>query len=333
MTSPSTSYISRLLISLLFVAGLVLTPNLVRAQELSQEEKEYKALEAIQAEKDPTQKTNMVVKLLRENPKTTYRPNAVAEFQKVVVDLQREKKWSQVITLGEKFIDVAPEDSITVKALAAAYSETKNTRGFATFGEKAYASSPSGQLAFAIAQAYLTLGNDPKFLQWGEKTLAAQPDNVEIMSDMIRRSMATQNQAQALKYARTALKALPTAKKREGVDETTWKNIVSTTYATAYATIGASAYENKNYTEAITNLDNAVKYFKRNDTAYYYLGMAYWQQNKLQPAMLNFAKAYVIKGATSSTAKKYLDQLWSSSHRGSLAGVDQVIQRAQTELK
>lgn len=333
MTSPSTSYISKILITFLFVAGLVLAPNLVRAQELSQEEKEYKALQDIQAEKDPTQKTNMVVKLLRENPKTTYRPHVVAEFQKVLVDLQKEKKWSQVITLGDKFIDVAPEDSITVKALAVAYSETKNTKGFATFGEKAYASSPSGQLAFAIAQAYLALGNDAKFIQWGEKTLAAQPDNTEIMADMTRRSLAMQNQAQALKYAKMCLKALPTAKKREGIDEQTWKNTISNNYAVAYAAIGAAAYENKNYTEAITNLDNAVKYVKRNETAYYFLGMAYWQQNKLQPAMLNFAKAYVIKGSTSATAKKYLDQLWMSGHRNSLAGQEQVIQRAQMELK
>jgi tetratricopeptide (TPR) repeat protein len=117
------------------------------------------------------------------------------------------------------------------------------------------------------------------------------------------------------------------------MDEQTWKNLVSTVYATSYAAIGASAYQSNNYAEAITNLDNAVKYYRRNETAYYFLGMAYWQQNKLQPAMLNFAKAYVIKGSTSAAAKKYLDQLWGSSHRNSLAGMDQVIQRAQQELK
>ena len=64
-----------------------------------------------------------------------------------------------------------------------------------------------------------------------------------------------------------------------------------------------------------------------------YLGMSYWRQNKLDAAMLNFAKAYIIKGLTASSAKQYLDQIWKSGHRNSLAGVDRVIARAQQDLK
>jgi hypothetical protein len=49
--------------------------------------------------------------------------------------------------------------------------------------------------------------------------------------------------------------------------------------------------------------------------------------------MLNFAKAYLLKGATSASAKKYLDQLWVSGHRNSLAGEDRVLERARQDLK
>jgi hypothetical protein len=69
------------------------------------------------------------------------------------------------------------------------------------------------------------------------------------------------------------------------------------------------------------------------DMAYYFLGMSYWQQNKLGLAMRNFAKAYLLKGAVAGPSKKYLDQLWSNSHRGSLKGLEVVIQQAQAELK
>jgi tetratricopeptide (TPR) repeat protein len=331
MTSPSVSYISKALLSLLFVASLVLTPNLVRAQEPTEEE--YKALQDIQAEKDTSKKEDLIFKFLKEKPKSSYKPNVAAEFQKIVADLEKEKKWSQIISLGERFLEVDPNDTYTVTAIALAYSETKNTKGFAAFGEKAYAAKPNGQLAYAIAKAYLDLGNDPKFIQWGEKTLASEPENVEIMSDMVRRSLAMQNTAQALKYARMCLKALPTAKKRPDVDEQTWKNTVNTMYATSYGALGAAAYQNKNYAEAVTNLDNAVKYVKRNETAYYFLGMSYWQQNKLEPAMLNFAKAYILRGSTANAAKQYLDQLWKSGHRNSLAGEDRVLDRAQQDLK
>jgi hypothetical protein len=61
--------------------------------------------------------------------------------------------------------------------------------------------------------------------------------------------------------------------------------------------------------------------------------MSYWRQNKIDAAMLNFAKAYLIKGTTSPSAKKYLDQLWMASHRNSLAGEERVLERASQDLK
>jgi tetratricopeptide (TPR) repeat protein len=330
MSSPTVSYISKKLLVILFVAALVITPNMVRAAQEPTEE-EYKALQDIQAEKEAGKKTDMIVKFLKEKPKTSYRPNIVAEFQKIMVDLQKKKEWSQIISLGDKFMDVAPDDTVTAMVLAGAYAETNNTRGFATFGEKAYAARPSAALANEIAKAYLRLGNDAKFLQWGEKAIETDPNNVQILSDMMKRS--AQNPAQALKYARLSLKNLPNAKKPEGMDAQSWQNTVNVAYATAYAVIGGEAYQKNNYAEAIKNLDSAVKYYKRQETAYYFLGMAYWQQNKLQPAMLNFAKAYILKGSTSVAAKRYLDQLWKSGHRGSLAGLERVIETAEQDLK
>jgi tetratricopeptide (TPR) repeat protein len=330
MSSPSVSYISKKLLMILFVAALVITPNVVKAAQEPTEE-EYKALQDIQAEKDSVKKTDMIVKFLKEKPKTSYRPNVINEFQKVVADLEKKKEWSQIISLGDRYVGVAPDDAFTIRLLTAAYSETKNMKGFATFGEKAYAATPNAQLANAIAKAYLSLGNDAKFLQWGEKTIESDPNNVEILADMMKRS--AQNTAQALKYARMSLKTLPNAKKPEGLDTQTWQNMVNASYAVAYATIGANAFQNNNYAEAIKNLDASVKYQKRNEAAYYWLGRAYWQQNKLQPAMLNFAKAYILKGSTSATAKKHLDQLWTSGHRGSLAGEERVIETAEQDLK
>ena len=331
MNSPSVSYISRTLLSILFITCLVSTPSLVRAQEYTEEE--YKAFQDIQAEKDDAKKTDMIVKFLREKPKNALRPNMIAEFQKVVVDLRNEKKWTQIISLGDKFMDVAPNDDFTIKALVVAYAQTNNTKGFATFGEKAYASKPSKELAVELARAYQKLGNDAKYLQWSEKILATDPDNVEVLADMTQRYMASQNTAQALKYARLCLKALPAAKKPAETNEQTWKNTTNSAYAIAYGVIGANAYQNNNYAEAIKNLDSAVKYFKRNEMAYYYLGMSYWRQNKVEPAMLNFAKAYLIKGPTANSAKQYLDQLWKAGHRNSLVGQNRVIDRAQQDLK
>lgn len=331
MNSPSVSYISKTLLSILFVACLVITPKMVRAQDYTEEE--YKTFQDIQAEKDDAKKVDMIVKFLQEKPKNGLRPNLISECQKVIADLGEAKKWPQVIAQGEKFLGVAPNDTLTITYMARAYEATSNTKGFAAFGEKVYALKPSGDLAMAIARAYQKLGNDAKYMQWREKVLASDPDNIEILSDMTQKYAASQNNAQAMKYARMCLKALPTAKKPADIDEQSWKNTVNGAYAIAYGVVGANAYQTNNYAEAIKNLDSAVKYYKRNETAYYFLGMSYWRQNKLDAAMLNFAKAYLIKGTTAKAAKQYLDQLWKSSHRNSLAGVEKVVERAQQDLK
>jgi hypothetical protein len=333
MNSPKVSYISKTLLSFLFIAGLILTPNLASAQEQTEEEKEYKLMQDIQAEKDPAQKSEMAIKFLKEKPKSTYRPYVITEYQNGIVELQKQKKWAQVLSAGEKFISIAPDDSITVKALAAGYASTNNMKGFAIYGEKAYASAPSTELALQIAKAYKAVGNDAKYQQWAQKTLAADANNVDLLADMIRRALGQNDFAQASKHANAMLKALPAATKPDNMDAQEWKNAVNVNYAISYAAIGATAFNNRRYTEAIANLDSAVKYYKRMDMAYYFLGMAYWQQQKIAPAQLNFAKAYILKGSVSGQSYKYLQQLWSNSHRGSLAGMDTVINRAQLELK
>jgi len=331
MNSPSVSYISKTLISLLFIACLVLMPSLALAQEYTEEE--YAAYQAISAETDSNKKVDLIVAFIKERPKSTLKVNVVNEYQTIMVGLQNEKNWKQTITLGRRFLDVVPDDDFTFTSLAAAYSATKNTKGFATFGEKAYASKPSAALALAVANAYLSLGNDAKFLQWGQRTISQDPGNVLILDEMTRKYLARQDMANAVKYSKLTLKALPNAKKPDNVNEQDWKNNINTQYATAYYAIGTDAYQKQNYSGAISNLDNAVKYYKRNDYAYYFLGVSYWQMNKLQAAMLNFAKAYVLKGSVAGESRKHLEELWKSSHRGSLDGVNRVIQQAQQDLK
>ncbi len=331
MNTPTVSYISKTLLSLLFVAGLVLTPTLAQAQEYTEEE--YQAYQAISGEQNSAKKMDLIIAFIKERPKSTLKQHVVNEYQTIMVALQNEKNWQQTITYGRRFLDVIPDDDWTFSAMAAAYSATNNTKGFATFGEKAYASKPSAALAIAVAGAYSSLGNDAKFLQWGQKVIAQDPGNVEILDEMTRKYLARQDMANAVKYSNMTLKALPNAKKPDNVSDQDWKNNVNMQYATAYYAIGTNAYQTQNYSSAIKNLDQAVKYYKRNDYAYYFLGVSYWQMNKLEAAMLNFAKAYLLKGAVASESKKHLEELYKNSNRGSLAGVERVVQRAQQDLK
>ncbi len=333
MNSPAVSNFSKKLLSILFIASLILVvPMVVRAQDSNYTEEQYKVFQDAQAEKDDAKKVDMVVKFLKENPKNDLRKNMIAEYQKVMVDLKNEKKWSQIITFGEKFLAAAPGDDFTEGYMAAAYAETNNQKGFVTFGERLYVTKPSPSLAMEIARAYQKLGDEAKYLHWREKVLASEPDNIEILADMIQKYSASQNPL-ALKYSKQCLNALPNAKKPTGMDDQQWKAKVDQIYAISYGVIGQDAYQHQRYAEAIKNLENAVKYLKRFDNAYFIMGMCYWQTNKIEPAMLNFAKAYVIRGSISNQAKQQLDKIWKGSHQNLLTGEERMIERATQDLK
>jgi tetratricopeptide (TPR) repeat protein len=331
MASRTVSCISKMLLSILVFAGLSLGPTVIWAQNYTEEE--YKQYQDIKNEQDLAKKADMIFRFIREKPKNELVSTLTSEFQNIIAELHKEKRWSLIITLGERFLDISPNDSFTVTALASAYSETKNNKGFAVFGEKVYAQKPSVQLARGIANAYLELKNDEKFIQWAEKVLASDPNEFELSAELTRKFMLRQNAAQAAKYAKMALAAIPNAKQPQGTSEAKWKNYVDGVYALSYASVGMAAYENKRYRDAVTNLENSIKYHKNNETAYYHMGLCYWQLGKTDAAMLNFAKAWILRGATAKGAKQYLDQLWKTGHKGSLAGVERVIERAQQDLK
>jgi tetratricopeptide (TPR) repeat protein len=123
------------------------------------------------------------------------------------------------------------------------------------------------------------------------------------------------------------------ATKPEGTADDLWNRYRTSTLATCYAIAGNVAYERNDYPNAISNLENSIKHFKRNDLAYYYLGLSYWQQNRIDIAMLNLAKAYLLKGSAAASAKQHLDNLYKSTHGQSLVGQDRVLARAAQDLK
>jgi tetratricopeptide (TPR) repeat protein len=335
MTSQSFSLTPKKTFCITLLAILVFAQISTAAQE--QETKytmeEYKAYQEIAAETSPAKKTNLVVTFFKTYPKSTLRPNVVASYQSMIGELQGAKNWQEIITVGRQYMTVAPDDIYTISMLATAYQQSKNYQQFVAFGEKVFSQKPSPNLAYYLAKAYLELNDNAKFLHWGEKTAQLMPENHEILLELTRRFGAVQNNAQAAKYAKMAIKALQGSKMPEGTPDQTWKSYTTNLYAVCYGVIGNVDYENRDYNGAVSNLENALKYYKKSDLIYYHLGLSYWQLNKIDIAMINLAKAYLLNGNASRAAKQYLDNLYKSTHGQSLAGQDRIIARAQMELK
>jgi len=336
MTSPSFSLASKKAFAFLSLAVLLIALRNLPGQEPEAPKytvEEYKAYQDIAAETSPVKKTGLVVTFFKTYPQSTLKPNVVAAYQGMIGELQAAKNWQEIITLGHQYLAVASDDIFTISMLATAYQQSQNYKQFVAFGEKAFAHKATPNLAYYLAKAYLELNDNPKFLQWGEKAAQLMPENHEILLELTRRFGAIQNNAQASKYAKLAIKAMQSAKMPEGTPPDAWKSYQTNLYGICYAVIGNVAQENRDYNTAVTNLESSLKYYKLNELVYYNLGLAYWQLNKIDLAMLNLAKAYVMNRTTSRAAKQHLDNLYKSTHQQSLAGEERIVARAQQELK
>lgn len=331
MASPSRSSISKTLVTFLFIFGFLAPPN-GRAQGKYTDE-EYKAYDEVSKEADPAKKTALVVQFFKTFPQSTLRENAINAYQQTMAQLQSAGKWAELGTLGEQVAAVAPNDEYINQMLASAYQQTKNDKRFVVYAEKVFEKKPTPALAYYLAKAYLNTNSDQKFIQWGEKTVSLTPDNHEILFNLTTKYAALNNYAQASKTAKQSIKVLQgITKAPQGSTEADWQKYSSTIYGVSYSIVGNVAYQAQDYATAVTNLESALKYNAKDDLAYYNLAMSYWRQNKIDVAMLNFAKAHVLRGRMSANAKTYLDTLYKPGHGGSLAGEDRILAKAQADL-
>lgn len=329
MNSARTS--KAFIFMLLTCCALILVNVSTYAQDYTEEQ--YKAFQEIQAEQAAAKKAALAIKFLQANPKNGLAKNVIGEYQIGLQGLQKAGNWPEIMRLGEQFVALVPDDSYTISLLAEGYSQSKNYAKFAAFGEKAFPKSPNANLAYAIAKAYQETGNDAKFIQWADKTISLDPTRLDMLFDLTKSYATAKRWPESIKYANLTIKAVATAKKPDNVTDANWKNYVTSANAMSYGVLGSAAYESNNFTQAIPNLEKSVSFMKNNEAAYYYLGMSYWKMNKSDMAMVNFAKAYLLKGSTSAGSKAYLDQLYKAgAGRGTLTGEDRIIARAKAEL-
>ncbi len=300
------------------------------AQQYTPEE--YSAYQAVTAESDPVKKMDLIAKFYKEYPKSTLQQYITSDFQGMLKKLQDAKRWTEVTRYGRQYLSYVPDDAYTVALVAAGYQETKNYSEFVGFGEESYKRNPTGIGAYWLAKAYQSLGNTSKFLQWANTTVQKLPDNYEMIFELVKYHGDAQNFPEAEKYSRQCLKVLQAASKPEQMSEKDWATYTKSVQGACYWIIGYSAYGKNDFVTASTNLESATKLNPRNDQAYYYLAQSYWQTQKTEMALRNFAKASLLGGKAAVPAKQNLENLYKQLHRGSLAGIDKYIEIAKAEL-
>jgi tetratricopeptide (TPR) repeat protein len=152
-----------------------------------------------------------------------------------------------------------------------------------------------GSVYSRMTQAYQATGNDKKMFEVGRKALAANPDNVDVLSELaytIPRRIdvndlgADQQLAEAAQYAKHAMELLAKLVKPANMTDEAFAKAKNTELASCHSGLGLVYYYQHNIPGMVTELEQAVKLDPMPDpTDQFLLGFAYAQAGRWTDAV------------------------------------------------
>jgi tetratricopeptide (TPR) repeat protein len=308
------------------------------AQPVQQEQEEYTdeeydAYDKAVNEPDLDKRGTMLLAFMEKYPKSKLKTYIVTAYQTLMYEYQKSQKYAKLEPLAEQWLKYYPDDLQTMAYIAESAQMLGQDKKFLDYGLKIYEQKPSAKLAGYISQSYEKVGDKDKYLEWTQKlfTYPEYDGNFGIRMIFVKKYADEKNLDKAAQYANLALKCLDVAKKQDAQSDADFQKEKATVRRYCYFILGLNLYEKDKYAESIKNLEMALK-AERFDAAYYYIGQDLWRLEKVEDAILAFAKAVILKGDTSAQAKEHLEKLYKGLHNNTLIGIEKVYRRAESEL-
>lgn len=196
---------------------------------------------------------------------------------------------------------------------------------------------------------FLQLRDHQKLVEHGETALRLSPVQPEILRVLAKAYQAAGELDKAVDRAFRALSTIKEKSKPAALDESRWRSQLHLFFADNYACLGSVFFEkyeterrqsSASHREMALHLEKAADYLgkavafdPRSGFAQFHLGLVFAAQNLLDEAMDSLAKAVVLKGAFVDIARENLEAIYKAIHRNSLDGLDEVIDKARTDLE
>lgn len=329
---------SRALITLFAVSLSVffLRTQIVGAQAIPPDSdymfrKDAEALDALVAkETDPQKRADALLAWVKDHPKATRAiGRAAAYYGEVVAGVLKTGDSQKALTMIQTFQTAAPSNTTLVPLQLQAYYSAKNYAKAAEILEKLYADKPSEELAGNLFTVYIQLNNPDKALVYGEKLVADIPieKSYGVALQVAQIHLQRKNNDKALQYFSKVMDVYGD-KVPSGVQEAAW----NATRVFAFNALASDSYSKQDYPKAIELYDKVTRFSPKDETAWYYIGMAKWRTKDQKGAIEPFAKAYVIGKSLAPKAKENMESLYKAEHNNSLDGLDAIIAKAKADL-
>ncbi|MBI3939194.1 MAG: hypothetical protein HY315_00030 [Acidobacteria bacterium] len=210
------------------------------------------------------------------------------------------------------------------------------------------------------ATTYQQLNNFEKLSEHGEATLKELPDNPVILTILTNAYAERGKPDLALERADKALPAISALQPPAGMDVALFNKEKNNLLATVYSSRGVaflgkatdaraqkeaepkpegeSGGEEKkedpdpNLEAATGEFNKALELNPKDDYSYFRLGIIFTLKNDAENAIDAYAKAVAVGGSVAGMAKENLEKVYKLTHKDSLDGLDQRIDKAKESL-
>jgi tetratricopeptide (TPR) repeat protein len=301
------------------------------AQEEEQDpgyEEEYNAWDSASKEPDFQKRGSLLLELLKKNPKSKMIPYVDSSYINLLIECTNSEKYQDLEILGEKWLALHPNDLNTIAHLANAAQKLGHDDKFVQYQIAIYKLRPTGSLAREIATTFKKMKNKAKYLEWIDIVLKDPAFQTDFMLrlDLVQFFVDEKDLAKTIETANSAIKAADLV--QDPSAET--KTAITKVRRTCHDIIGRSLIEQDKYADAIKAFAQALKTEKYCD-AYYWIAHCQRKLDKVDDAVVTYAKAELQGGECAPKSKAELEKIYKILHNNTTFAIEKVYKKAKEQ--
>jgi len=290
---------------------------------------QYEAWDKADKEPDIPKSATMLIQFLEKYPQSELSKHAESSYNSLLFKCSNEKEFQNLETLAEQWLKLHPGDLPTIAYIATASKELGHNEKWIQNLIEIYKIQPTGSLANEIAQAYKKVKNKSNYLEWLQTSLGYPENETDFKTrfELMQMYVEEGSFPEAIAYAEATLKAAdlvknPSAETRAAIPKVRHA---------CYDVIGRIRMEQDNKSdEAIKSFQQALKVEKYCE-GYYRIALCLHNQNKVEDAMLWYARAEEQGGDCAAKAKEQLEQIYKAMHNNTLIGIEKIYRKAKEQ--
>ena len=289
---------------------------------------QYEAWNKADKEPDIQKSGTMLIQFLEKYPQSELLKYAESSYNSLMFKCSNEKKYQDLETLAEEWLKLHPGDLPTIANIATASKELGHNEKWIQNLIEIYKIQPTGSLANEIAQAYKKANNKSKYLEWIQTSLGypEYESDFKTRFELMQMYVEEKSFSMAIEYAEATLKAAdlikdPSAETRAAIPKVRHA---------CYDVIGRIRMEQDKPAEAIKSFQQALKVEKYSE-GYYRIALCLHKQNRVEDALLWYARAEEQGGDYAAKAKERLEQIYKAMHNNTLIGIEKIYKKAKEQ--